>query len=193
MSGPTFGGKKSTISVDFRRTVDVGGLKIRVELEPGCWVRGARLGLMARHPVAGSARLLSRRTFEQATPADLDRMIRRLRIVKCRVRGCTRPNLVGDGKEPGNPKAYCERHRLKDIVTAAAKIQAEIDVKQAIVDAAWRGKGYRYKATIWIHRDDCNDSAVVLYLKGKPTPARLRQEARRRKSRVLDDAHVERL
>jgi len=193
MREPTFSGQRSNISVNFRRVVVVAGLKVRVELEPGCWVRGSRLGLMAHHRVAGSARLTSRRLFEKATPADLEAMIRRLRIVKCRVRGCTRPNLVGDGKEPGNPKAYCERHRLKDIVTAAAKIQAEIDVKQAIVDAAWRSKGYRYKATLWIHRDDCNDSAVVLYLKDKPTPARLRQEARRRKSRVLDDAHVERL
>jgi len=190
---PKFSGKKSTISVNFHRTVVVGGLKVRVELEPGCWVRGARLGLMANHPVAGSARLTTRRTFEKATPADLDAMIRRLRAAKCRYAGCKNPNLVGDGREPGNPKAYCERHRLKDIVTAAAKVQAEIDVKQAIVDAAWRGKGYRYKATVWIHRDDRDDEAVVLYLKDKPTPARLRQEARRRKSRILDDVHVERL
>src|SRR5512144_1316428 len=131
MSGPTFSGKKSTISVDFRRSVVVRGLKIRIELEPGCWVRGARLGLMARHPVAGSARLTSRRTFEKATPADLDRMIRRLRVVKCRYPGCKDPHLGGDGKEPETPNAACERHRNKDTATADAKVQAEIDVKEA--------------------------------------------------------------
>ena len=193
MSGPTFSGRKSTISVDFRRTVVVGGLKVRVELEPGCWVRGGRLGLRANHPVAGSARLTSRRTFEKAAPADLEAMIRRLRVVRCRFPGCRSPNLVGDGKEPGNPKAYCERHRLRDILAAAAKIQARIDVKQAILDAARKGQGYRYKASIWIHRDDRDDAAVVLYFRERPGLSRLRREARRRKSRILDDAHVERL
>jgi hypothetical protein len=191
MTEPTFSGKRSTISVNFSRIVTVGGLKVRVELEPGCWVTGSRLGLLASHRVAGSARLTSRRTFEKATEADLEAMIRRLRVVRCRFPGCKSPNLVGDGREPGNPKAYCERHRLQDIVAAAAKVQAKLDAKKAQADDAAYRRGFRYMATIWIHQDGGDDTYAVLYFAEKPTAALIRKLALRRGSRLPDDFRIE--
>jgi len=193
MSEPTFSGKRSAISVNFVRTVTVGGIQVRVELEPGCWVTGSRLGLMASHRVAGSARLLSRRLFEKATPADIDAMLPRLRVVRCRFKGCKAPNLVGDGRPWGNPKGYCSRHRLKDIVEAAAKMQEKLDAANARADEAAVRRGFRYKATVWIHRDDGDDTAAVLWFVEKPTPTLLRKAAKRMRSRLPDDFHVERL
>ena len=193
MTEPTFSGKRSTISVNFRRIVTVGGLRVRVELEPGCWVTGSRLGLMARHAIAGSARLVSRRAFEKATPADLDAMIRRLRVVRCRFPGCKSPNLVGDGREPGNPKAYCERHRLRDIVASAAKLQAKLDAAKARADDAAYRRGFRYRATVWVHADGGDDTYAVLYFQEKPTPPQIRKLARRKGSRLPDDFRIERL
>ena len=193
MSEPTFSGKRSAISVNFRRTVRIGGLQVRIELEPGCWVTGSRLGLMASHRIAGSARLISRRLFEKATPADIDAMLPRLRAVRCRFKGCKAPNLVGDGRPWGNPKGYCARHRLKDIVEAAAKVQEKLDEANARADGAAYRRGFRYKATVWIHRDDGDDTYTVLWFAEKPTPALLRKAAKKRRSRLPDDFHVERL
>ena len=193
MSEPTFSGKRSAISVNFARTVTVGGLKVRVELEPGCWVTGSRLALMASHRVAGSARLVSRRRFDQATPPDIDAMLPRLRVVKCRLKGCRAPNLVGDGRPWGNEKGYCARHRLKDIVDAAAKVQAKLDEARARADDAAYRRGFRYKATVWVHRDDGDDTCSVLWFVEKPTPELLRKLSKQRRSRLPDDFHVERL
>jgi hypothetical protein len=193
MSEPTFSGQRSTLSVNFSRVVAVGGLKVRVVLEPGCWVRGSRLGLLASHRIAGSARLVSRRTFERATPADIDAMLRRLRVVKCRRPGCSSPHLVGDGRPLGNEKGNCERHRLQDILAAAAKEQAKIDAGRAARDAGKKRQGFRYKATVWIHRDDRDDAWLELFYVEKPTIRRVRKEAARRRSRILDDFHIEKL
>ena len=193
MSEPTFSGKRSAISVNFKRLVTVGGLKVRVELEPGCWVTGSRLGLMASHRVAGSARLISRRMFEKATEADIDAMIRRLRVVRCRFPGCKSPNLVGDGRPWGNLKGYCSRHRLQDVVAAAAKVQEKLDAAQARADEAAYRKGMRFKSTVWIHRDDGNDTYTVLWFSEKPTAAMLRNVAVKMGSRLPDDFRIERL
>ena len=193
MNEPTFSGKRSTISVNYRRIVPIRGLKVRVELEPGCWVRGSRLGLMASHPVAGSARLVSRRTFERATEKDIDAMIRRLRVIKCRFPRCKSPNLVGDGRPLGNLKGYCERHRLKDIVAAAAKVQAKLDAAKALADDAAYRRGFRYRSTVWVHTDGGDDTYAVLYFHERPTPAQIRKLSLRRRSRLPDDFLIERL
>lgn len=193
MSEPTFSGKRSAISVNFRRTVTVGGLRVRVELEPGCWVSGSRLGLMASHRIAGSARLVSRRLFERATPADIDAMLPRLRVVNCRFPSCKAPNLVGDGRPRGNEKGYCERHRLKDIVEAAAKVQAKLDAAKARADDAAYRRGFRYRATVWVHRDDGDDRYSVLWFVEKPTAKLLRKVAKRSGSRLPNDFQIERL
>jgi len=156
-------------------------------------VRGSRLGLQARHRIAGSARLLSRRSFERATEADIDAMLRRLRLQRCRHPGCARLNLVGDGKPLGNERGYCERHRLQDIAVSAAREQAKLDAERARSDGLKKARGFRYKATLWIHRDHGDDAGVVLYFVKKPAAAGLRREAARRRSRILDDFHVEKL
>lgn len=187
MMEPTFPGPKPRISVHFKRIVRVDGMRVRVELEPGCWVRGSTLGLYAAHPKAGSVRLTSRRAFEKAGPADLEALIRRLRTAACRKPGCRQRRLVGNGPEPGNPKGLCERHRLQDILAEAERERARAREEEARHDAKKRAAGYRYKAVVWIHRDDCDDRAVVLYFREKPTRAALRREGRRRKSRLPDD------
>jgi hypothetical protein len=193
MSEPTFSGKRSNISVNFRRIVKIAGLKVVVVLEPGCWVTGSRLGLLAAHRIAGSARVLSRRLFERATLADIDAMLPRLRVVKCRVPGCRNPKLVGDGKQRGDEKGTCERHRLQAVVAAAAKVQERIDRERARADAAKLRQGFRYKATVWIHRDAGDDSAAVLYFVERPTISRVRREAVRRRSRLPDDFKIEKM
>jgi len=193
MSEPTFSGKQSAISVNFRRTVTVGGLKVRVELEPGCWVTGSRLGLIASHRIAGSARLVSRRLFEKATPADIDAMLPRLRVVKCRFKGCKAPNLVGDGRPRGSEKGYCARHRLKDIVAAAAQVQAKLDEAKARSDDAAYRRGFRYRATVWVHRDTGDDMYSILWFVKKPTAELLRKVAKQSGSRLPNDFQIERL
>lgn len=191
---PTFSGSRSTISVNFARTVRVKGLQVRVELETGCWVRGSRLALRAGHPVAGGVRLQSRKTFERATEADLDALIRRLRVARCRKPGCAKPVLVGDGHPPRwNRKGLCERHRLKDITDAAAVHETKVNAEIARRDAAKKAKGFRYKATIWIHRDEGDDVCCIEYFVRKPSAAEVRAIARRRRSRILDDFLVEKL
>jgi hypothetical protein len=185
---------KPRTPADLKRSVTIRGLKIGVEVQTGSCGSRRRIRLRAWHRIAGSAVLVSRQTFAaQATEADITAMLRRLRLLPCRVPGCRNLRLAGDGKISGNEKGYCEPHRRRDLRRAAAKEESRRDSTATQYDAWMRSKGFRYKATLWIHRGDRNESAVALYRVDKPTRAELRNEAARRQSRILDDFHIDQL
>lgn len=182
-----------TLPPDFDLVVRIGGLKIRVELDPGCLAGGRRIRLRARHPIAGSAGLTGRRPHALTTESEVVRMLRRLRLAPCAVRGCKNPRLVGDDGARGRAKEICEPHRLKALHRAAAKPESRKGAPPTVYDEWMRRKGFRYLATLWIYPSGRRESAVGLYFRRKPTRAELRKEAERRQSHLLDDYYIQEL
>jgi hypothetical protein len=57
-------------------------------------------------------------------------------------------------------------------------------------DAGYR-RGFRYKATVWVHTDGGDDTYAVLYFKERPTPEMIRKVGKQRGSRLPDDFRIE--
>jgi hypothetical protein len=79
---------------------------------------------------------------------------------------------------------------LEDRARAAEDAQRRVLEAE---EAAKRARGFRYVATIWIHRDDRDDAFVRRYFRTRPKTTELRAIAAAQKSVVLDDHAVHRI
>lgn len=176
----------------FVRRRTVGGLKLKVELLPSLWLKAPFYGIMVSSTTERSVSFLIDRPYAQATKADFDRLLRRIRVEPCSAAGCRRRFLEGEDWKTDNPLRLCKRHWFADLEEQGKKEQAEDSARSARDDARAPAKGMRYKAYVWIHPDG-DDYAVVRYFAARPTKSELRKIARGKKSMVLDDHGVERL
>ena len=76
------------IPLDLDRRIVVDGARVRIELEPACWFDGSRLAILVRGGPVGGARYASRRLFARCTQADVEKLIRRIRLASRRRPGC---------------------------------------------------------------------------------------------------------
>ena len=181
------------LSNDFECDVTVDGVKLHVEMEPGCWIRGNNLGIMVRGGDIGGGSYFSKKDYYKATEADLKKLLKRITLTRCSVAGCKQRLVLGDDTRKNNPKLLCQQHRLKEIHDEAAKEQAQEDARRAAEDAKAKAKGFRYKSHVWIHRDDRDDFYVRDYHRKKPTRAEVNRIAKRRRSRLLGDYEIKKL
>jgi hypothetical protein len=181
------------LSNDFECDVTMDGVKLHVEMEPGCWIRGNILGIMVGANGIAHAVYRSKRDYYKATDADLKKLLKRIELIRCSVPGCKQRLLVGDETRENNPKLLCQQHRLKVIHEGAAKERAKEDAEKAGDDAKAKANGFRYKSHVWIHRDDRDDFYVRDYHRKKPTRAELDRIAKKRRSRLLGDYEIVKL
>lgn len=185
-------GEKNVIDPDYRRKVRVDGVSFLVSLEPGCW--SGNLAIYVDGPKRfGSGIFRSRRAFSRAVFADLEKLIKGIRLAPCRMPACKGRYVAGNFLAFTNPKKFCRRHWGTYLHVRAVKAAAKQNAMEQKSDAAKKSRGYRYKAIVWIHRDDRDDTAVRLYFKKKPSRGALAKEARARKSRLMGDVTVTRL
>jgi regulator of protease activity HflC (stomatin/prohibitin superfamily) len=176
----------------FVRRMTVGGLKLKVELLPGLWLKAPFYGIIVSSTTERTVSFKIDRPYARATKADFDRLLRRIRVEPCTASGCRKRFLEGEDWKTVNPRRLCKRHWVADLEEQGKKEQAEAAARAARDDARAQAKGMRYKAWVWIHGDG-DDYAVVRYFAARPTKAQLQKIARGKKSKILDDHGVERL
>jgi hypothetical protein len=182
---------QNVIPYDYEKVLTIRGERVRIMLEPSCW-QGGRLGILVRSRHSGAC-LRSRRSFKHATMADFQELIERIRFVPCTMPGCKRKRIPGDLDWRSNRHGFCKQHRLEAIHAEGEKERQREKEERARDDARQKAKGSRYKAIVWIHRDDQDDYAVIEYFKTRPSKSQLKRLALKRKSRIVGDWSVERL
>lgn len=181
------------IDLDFKRVITLRGVKMRIELEPSCWVGKSPLGILVRGNTAGAATFNSPRLFDDASEADLEKLIKTIKLVGCTHPKCKRLVLVGVYSNLYNETVLCEPHRMAEIRKRGAIEKAKEDAKKAARDAKAKAKGFRYKTRVWIHRDDRDDFYMLDYHRKRPTKAALDKIAKKCKSRLLGDYSIDKL
>jgi len=181
----------NVISADYTETHWLGKVRITIHLELSCWVGSGKLAITVDGKGLTGGRYVSRKRFKTATYADLQNLIKRIRLEKCSTAGCKSHYLKTDDLLKINPDAYCSRHFYTHLRKGAAIEEVRVQTKETFFDNKNRAKGYRYKAIIWIHRATNRDDYFVrLYYKNKPRKKDLANEALSRMSKIIDDYQV---
>lgn len=193
---PTFNRPGMDVPADvrrkFTRRLTVDGLKVTVRLLPSLWIRAPFYGIMVTAPGPETVHFSIDKPYARATKADFDRLVKLIRTEPCRADRCRRRTLVGEGSRETNPPGFCPKHLQLHWKSEAKREQAEFKAREAREDAKARGRGMRFKAWIWIHRDG-DDVAVSRYFSRRPTETQLAAIARAKRTKMMGDWSVERL
>jgi hypothetical protein len=187
-------GDEHVIEADYCLTTRVNGKKIFVTLEPSCWVgRKSKLGISVSGKNLGGGIIRGRKFFSNATKDDLIKLINQIQLTSCSVKKCKNMYIKGYDEHHRNPHSFCDTHRLKEISNKARQEEHKIALEQKAVDLEKKEKGYRYKATIWIHRNDSDDRFIYRYFKIRPLKRDLTIIASAAGSEISDDYSISKL
>ncbi len=191
MNTPNFAkpGEKNVIDPDYKRKVTIKGTNLLITLSG--WIKNDPLEI--RVDGKGSTAwgwYRSRKTFGNATWEDFEALVKKIRLEPCRKAGCDGRLVAGNRF---NPKRLCYDHQRLIAKENAEKEEAKRRISDKTRDAIKKENGYRYKAVIWIHRDDSDDYSVQTYFRTRPRKIQLAGIARKERSRLLYDFTVMKL
>lgn len=111
--------------------------------------------------------------LNQASEADVSRLLDSVRIVKCRTRGCHNPAF-----DPGallkHREGKCEQCALKAFGKELQKAQQAEQKKLAALDRKHRARGFTHRVDAWVHVDG-GDRQISMWI-CDPTEAIIRSE-----------------
>ena len=171
-------------------TQEIDGVTFSIEVAPCSWLYPG-YGLQIHVTMldgGGNVDIMDKTLpFAKATEADMLRLFRQVRVVKCS--RCGKPAF--DPETTGtNRCGLCEICFIKDL---NEELQAAMDKEKkrmARMDTKRRKEGYTHRVDAWVHPQAGSDYQISLYVKGKPTAALIKRELTKLKSQVTNDYTV---
>lgn len=177
------------ILAGYTLTKEVDGVQLTASISPCSWMyHNYGLQVLIEMRGGGHVIVLDRATrFENATPADVERLFNTVHICQCK--RCGNPAFDPRSVET-NRSGLCEACFMQDLKKDIEKAtRAEAD-KLARLDAERKKSGFTHRVSAWIHPDDGSDIHIERWFKSAPTEAQVKALLKREGSTVLDDYQV---
>lgn len=181
---------------NFTKTYTIDGHEIEVEIAPCSWIYNSpfqlRATLKATHQWGSvfSTELGKRLSFEEATEADIDRMVTEL-VYIAEPCACGNPRMLVKG-DTSNRGEKCEACFLKALNDQYEKDVEKQRKKTAKQDLNMAIEGYTHKMIAWIHPKRGGDDYMVdVYFRGTPTEADIQRHLK--SSHEKNDYRIEEL
>lgn len=181
------------LSRNFKKSYEIDGVAILVSVAPcsymyslyplTLWVEGIEGG-----PNLGRGTADSKVSLDNATEADVDEAVSRIRFPKCKKKGC-------EGRffdHPGtNREGLCETCFLEKANARIAKAMEREAKQEARRDEKKKAQGFTRKVVAWIHPEGGGDDyQIEIYSQGEMPEKEIMAIIARRKSSVTNDYRV---
>lgn len=170
------------------READMGA-KLSGQVAPCCWMYNAPFQVSVSMADGGGRIEVVDKSlrFEDATEADMQRLIDSVQVVRCKCKGCS--NLAFDpSQNDTNREGKCEACFMRKLNEEFAKLQEKENAKLEKLDEKYRKQGFTHRVEIWVHAGG-DDQQIYLWMRN-PTTEQIQAELKKRKSRVLTDYRV---
>ena len=124
---------------------------------------------------------------EQATEADLLRMLESVKLVPCR--RCTAP-AFDPATVRTTHQGLCHVCYVGGLAAQVTAHPAPQDAEEYPLDTEQRAAGMTHRVDAWVHGSGDEVSLLTLYFAGEPPPGSIRQALEDAGSTVLDDYEV---
>ncbi|TSK07803.1 MAG: hypothetical protein FPO08_00370 [Geobacter sp.] len=158
---------------NFTKTYTINGFEIEVQIAPCCWMYNSPFQLCATLKATGqNGNLFVHNTgkdlsFEDATEADVDRMVQELVFI-AQPCSCGNPRMLVKGNTT-NRGDLCEKCFIDKLNTELEKDREKEKKRVAKVDAQKAIEGFTHKMIAWIHpKAGGSDYMVDVYFMGEP-------------------------
>ena len=114
--------------------------------------------------------------FANATEADVQRLLDRVKVKKCSTRGCRHP-AFDPAAMSTNRGGKCEQCFIKKLDSDLVKAQVAEQRKLAQMDRMYRARGFTHRVEAWLHAEG-GDKQLSIWL-ANPTEDNIHNELER--------------